>query len=141
MPEPLRFDQKLPNGQPLRFDMGPAFRFDAIFRASAPPEKLVADGLVAIDYLTPTGWAKPTTPTIGWDYFGWNGTNSMLSVTVETTNQPARVVMMTVVRRRGLGDIMDQIGRRWEKIRGGTTSLRGHAIYSTNLTIADSARH
>lgn len=28
MPEPLRWDMTLPNGQPLRFDMGPEFRWD-----------------------------------------------------------------------------------------------------------------
>jgi hypothetical protein len=28
MPEPLRFDMILPNGQPLRWDMGPEFRWD-----------------------------------------------------------------------------------------------------------------
>src|SRR4051812_39422666 len=28
MPEPLRWDMTLPNGQPLRYDMGPDFRWD-----------------------------------------------------------------------------------------------------------------
>jgi hypothetical protein len=36
-PTPLRFDMVLPNGQPLRFDMGPKYRLDGMVPPSAYP--------------------------------------------------------------------------------------------------------
>jgi hypothetical protein len=110
----------------------------AIFRASRAPRGIMADGLWSLDYLSATGWAKPTAPTVGWDYFGWDGTNSFLSVTVETTNRPARIVMMTSVRRKGVGALRDAVVARWEKLIGGSRSIPGHMMYSTNYTTVSS---
>ena len=36
-PEPLRYDMILPNGQPLRWDMGPEYTWDGNVPASAYP--------------------------------------------------------------------------------------------------------
>jgi hypothetical protein len=110
----------------------------ALFRSSHAPKGVVADGLWGLDYMTATGWAKPTAPTVGWDYFGWDGSNSYLSVTVETTNRPARIVMMTSVRRKGVGAIRDAVVARWEKLMGGSRSVPGQMMYSTNYTAVSS---
>ena len=42
MPEPLRWDMTLPNGEPLRFDMGPEFRWDGNV-----PEHLYQNNIMA----------------------------------------------------------------------------------------------
>lgn len=54
MPEPLRFDMILPNGQPLRWDMGPEFRWDGNVPESLtnPPIHMPNDNLISDEMTT-----------------------------------------------------------------------------------------
>lgn len=51
MPEPLRFDMILPNGQPLRWDMGPEFRWDGNVPESLtnPSIHMPSDNLISAE--------------------------------------------------------------------------------------------
>lgn len=51
MPEPLRFDMILPNGQPLRWDMGPEFRWDGNLPESLtnPRIHMPSDNLISAE--------------------------------------------------------------------------------------------
>lgn len=49
-PTPLRFDMVLPNGQPLRFDMGPEYRLDGMVPTSAYPNTTMSLPNVAVPF-------------------------------------------------------------------------------------------
>ena len=110
-------------------------QLEALFRLEYPPRRVFADGLTEISYQTPTGWARPSTPSVAWRYFGWDGTGSIAAITVETTNLPARVVMDFWMRRKGIGGVYDRLLDVWTKLTGKTPMLRGNVSYVTNQTV------
>src|SRR5437867_4263626 len=46
-------------------------QIEALFRLNHPPPgPALADGLYELRYQTPTGWARPSAPTVSWRFFG-----------------------------------------------------------------------
>ncbi len=107
---------------------------EALFRLNHAPRPVLSDGLWELRYQSPTGWARPSAPTVGFDLFGWDGTGSIAAITVETTNVPARVVMDIWTRRHGFYGLYDRFLDLWEKLTGKPHELRGNVTYVTNQT-------
>jgi hypothetical protein len=110
-------------------------QMEALFRYDHPTRPALADGLSEVRYQTSTGWARPSVPSVGFEYFGWDGTGSSLAITVETTNVPARVVMAHWTRRKGFSGLYDRLLDEWTKLNGQPHTLRGDVIYLTNQTV------
>jgi len=62
----------------------------ALFRLDHPPRPVLSSWVEELRYHTSTGWARPSGPTFGFGFFGWDGTGSVAMITAETTNLPMR---------------------------------------------------
>lgn len=109
-------------------------QMEALFRLDHPPRPVRSDGIWELRYRTSAGWVRPSAPTVSFGCFGWDGTGSLVAISVETTNLPARVVMDIWTRRKGIRGLYDRLMDGWTKLVGKTPELRGDVLYLTNQT-------
>ena len=109
-------------------------QMEALFRLDHPASRVNGDGLNQLHYLTSTGWARPTTGSIGWRWFGFDKTGSTAAIEVVTTNVPARVVMTLWVGRQGILGVFDDCRNRWRKMTGQGKISHDSPVYLTNET-------
>ncbi len=107
---------------------------EALFRVDHPPWGLVGAGISELSYQSPTGWARSSHPQAFGLHF--EGTSSIATVSVETTNVAARVVVNLRTRRKYFSGLYDLFRFRLATLQHKHFRMNADVTLLTNQTSA-----